>query len=168
MGCGPLVVDHTSGANVMMADNASFETSVGNWVAWFSTAIARDREAARVGEWGLRITITEPNGWGIETSNWPGTVVKTTGLHRVSFSARVAHGAPGPAELGLDWGSEDGTGIRKDDFAIEWLGTEWVRVVKDVSVPAGTTRVYATFRGRHEAGMKIDFDGLSIVPPAND
>lgn len=167
MGCGPLVVDHTSGANVMMADNASFETSVGNWVAWFSTAIARDREAARVGEWGLRITITKPNGWGIETANWPGTPAKP-GLYRVSCWARVAEGNPGPADLTLTWGTDAGDGLRKDQFDIEWLGNEWVRLVKETTAPPGTTRVYSTFGGRHDVAAKIDFDGLSIVPPAND
>lgn len=96
------VTDPPPVPNALDEDTATLEGSLGQWDAWYGSAVQRAAEAAHGGAYGLRIDVTEDGGWGVQLGNWPGFDAAPGGK-RVSVWAR--QGTPGisTATLRLRW-----------------------------------------------------------------
>jgi len=124
-----LVPDHTAGAdlretalltgpatppaNSLDADTAGLEASAGQWQPWFSTTLTSSAEQARSGDRSLRVEVTQPYGWGVIQSNWPGFVA-TPGPKTIRFWGLAPAAADLSATMTVHWRTAAG----------EDLGTE--------------------------------------------
>jgi hypothetical protein len=161
--CGPVDIDHSPANNVFDAETSSLEGGPGHWTAWFSTAIASQSAAARLGGAGLRVEVTAPFGWGIQTDNYPGFPA-VAGEYRASFWARASLGAPGSARLRISWRDESGNELSADSVESEALGLDWVQTTGEVTAPSGTARVGISVSGDEDgdAGEVMSFDGFVV------
>lgn len=161
--CGPTHVDHTPTSNLLDADSATFEDGVGEWVAWFSSRISREPDAAKTGASGLKVEVTDPYGWGIQLDNWPGFEA-SPGLYRASFWARAPAGHQ-EILLEVAWRDENGEELQVDALTSEPLDAEWTRIVQEVTAPKGTTRVGLMVTGDEgEPGEVVELDAFLLQP----
>lgn len=144
--CGPTVVDHTPTSNLLDAETASLEAGVGHWEAWYGTKISRDPGAARLGEAGLRIELTEPHGWGVTLDNYPGFPA-TPGAHRATFWARAVRGSSLRVEMKVSWRDATGKELQAHPLVSPVLGAEWVNARLDMEAPANAERVSVDLTG---------------------
>ncbi|WP_342373766.1 hypothetical protein NVS55_20185 [Myxococcus stipitatus] len=161
-GCDPAVIDHSPTSNLLDAETASLETGKGVWTAWFAVAISSAPTAAREGDAGLRVEVTEPYGWGVATDNWPGFVA-APGAHRASFWARGTAGRSLVAEMKVKWRDASGRELRAETLASPVLSGQWVRMERELTAPAGTERVSVEVTGAEGSpGDVIDLDVLVV------
>jgi hypothetical protein len=131
-------------------------------VAWYSSRIARDSAAARTGSAGLRITVTDPFGWGVALDNWPGFAARP-GLRRASFWARVSQGNEIAVELRISWRDASGNELGQRSLVTPPLGSAWVKSSIDLTAPAGTERVTLEVSGPEGSpGDVIDVDDVAV------
>ncbi|QSQ15695.1 hypothetical protein [Myxococcus landrumensis] len=162
MGCDPAVIDHSPTSNLLDAETASLETGGGVWTAWFAVTIARATTAAREGDAGLRVEVTEPYGWGVATDNWPGFAA-SPGAHRASFWARGTTGRSLVAEMKVKWRDASGKELRAETLSSPVLSGQWVRTERELTAPAGTERVSVEVTGAEGSpGDVIDLDVLVV------
>ncbi|AGC45336.1 hypothetical protein MYSTI_04035 [Myxococcus stipitatus DSM 14675] len=160
--CGPVVIDHAPTSNLLDAETASLETGSGVWTAWFAVTIARAPTAAREGDAGLRVEVTEPYGWGVATDNWPGFAA-SPGAHRASFWARATSGRSLVAEMKVKWRDASGRELRVEALSSPVLTGQWVRTERELTAPAGTERVSVEVTGAEGTpGDIIELDSLVV------
>ena len=120
-------------------DTATLDTSLGSWIPWFSSTVTHNA-VANGGNFGIQATVTDPHGWGIELSNWPGFAA-TAGPKTLGFSARSSDFGLG-ANMAVEW--RDGTGavLQTDVVSLPSLSPyAWQRASTEVIAPAGTATV---------------------------
>ncbi|WP_338866407.1 hypothetical protein [Myxococcus stipitatus] len=160
--CEPEVIDHAPASNLIDAESASLETGLGVWAPWFGVSVSRTPTAAREGDAGLRVEVTEPYGWGVSLDNWPGFVA-APGPHRVSFWARVTQGRSQVAEMTVIWRDAGGRELRAETVSSPALTRQWVRTARELTAPTGTERVSVAVTGAEGApGDVIELDVVVV------
>lgn len=160
--CGTTVVDHSPTSNLLDAETASLEAGLGHWEAWYATKISRAPEAARLGEAGLRIEITEPFGWGVTLDNYPGFPA-TPGAHRATFWARAIRGSSLKIEMKVLWRDATGKELQTDSLVSPVLGADWVNARLELVAPANAERVSVDLLGDEgETGDVLEVDELFV------
>lgn len=160
--CGPTVVDHSPTSNLLDADTSSLEAGAGHWDAWYATTISRDPDAARQGEAGLRIEITEPYGWGVTLDNYPGFRA-TPGAHRATFWARAVRGSSLKVELKVSWRDATGEEIQAQSLVSPVLGADWVNTRLEMVAPANAERLGVELTGDEGApGDVLEVDEVFV------
>ncbi|MET4729492.1 hypothetical protein ABIE09_003306 [Lysobacter enzymogenes] len=151
----------TDGAafNLIDAQTATLEQSIGLWSAWYGSAVDRANEGHASG-YSLRV-VAQDNYWGVSVANHPGYLADG-GAKRLSFWVRhVAGTAPLPANarVRLRWLKEDGTAATGDDdtsYSDVALGADsddWRQVVANVQPPAQTASVWVLLIGSSDSGV---------------
>lgn len=135
--------------NLVDADTASLEGSIGHWVPWFSASVARTTAQAHVGTHSLQVTVKAPNGWGVQSNVWPG-VASAPGPQTLAFWAKVGSGALG-ATLQVQWVDHSGVVLATSHVGIATLTTAWRQARVLVNAPAGTA--YASISMSDQGGV---------------
>ncbi|RKI46618.1 hypothetical protein D7Y27_07825 [Corallococcus sp. AB004] len=160
--CEPAIIDHSPTSNLLDAETASLETGLGAWSAWFSVTVVRAPTAAREGEAGMRVEVTEPYGWGVHLDNWPGFAA-SPGAHRASFWARGTPGRSLVAEMRISWRDSGGRELQAETLSSPVLSGQWVRTARELTAPAGTERVSVEVTGAEGVpGDVIELDVLVV------
>jgi hypothetical protein len=160
--CEPAIIDHSPTSNLLDAETASLETGLGQWTAWFSVTVSREPTAARDGEAGMRVEVTEPYGWGVHLDNWPGFAA-SPGTHRASFWARGTPAASLVAQMRVSWRDASGRELQSEVLSSPVLSAEWVQTARELTAPAGTERVGVEVTGTEGApGDVIELDVLVV------
>ncbi len=131
--------------NLLDADTASMEGSIGHWAPWFSTMIAQSAAHAQAGTHSLQVNITAPFGWGVQLNNWPGFAA-TAGLQTISFWGLAGTGTLG-ATMQAQWRDASGTVLGTSNAALATLVPTWQQASAKVTAPSGTASVTVTFTG---------------------
>jgi hypothetical protein len=148
--------------NVIGADSADFESSLGEWADWYSATTAHDTTTAFKGNGSLRVDITDPWGWAIQTSNWPGFET-TAGNKKVSFWAKQGTTGVTDVTLRIKWYG-DNSQLQEDTVSIATLTDSWQKGQAQLTAPAGTTHAFVEAYGDSgTTGDKLYLDALSIV-----
>ena len=124
------------------AGSASFEDGLGRWQDWYAATASASQEAAYRGSGSLKLTVTEPWGWGAQLSNWPGFPA-TAGEKRISYWAKRGAGAISALTLRVYWYGADGQALGRVDVPLAELTTDWRQARANVAAPAGTASAYA-------------------------
>ncbi|MCY1016087.1 hypothetical protein [Pyxidicoccus sp. MSG2] len=160
--CEPAIIDHSPNSNLLDAETASLETGLGQWAAWYSVVVSREPTAARDGEAGMRVEVSELYGWGILLDNWPGFAA-SPGAHRASFWARGTPERSLVAQMRVSWRDASGRELQSELLSSPVLSEEWVRTVRELTAPAGTERVGVEVTGTEGApGDVIELDVLVV------
>ncbi len=140
--------------NLLDADSASFEGSVGHWVPWYSAALSQTATQAQTGTHSLQVDVTAPWGWAVQLNNAPGFTA-TPGAQTIGFWGLAGVGALG-ADMQVQWRNSGGTVLATNDVAIPSLTTAWKQASANVTAPAGTAFVTMTFSGPGASGVAGD------------
>jgi hypothetical protein len=160
--CEPAIIDHSPNSNLLDAETASLETGLGQWAAWFSVTVSREPTAAKDGEAGMRVEVSEQYGWGIHLDNWPGFAA-SPGAHRASFWARGTPERALVAQMRVSWRDASGQELQSELLSSPVLSAEWVRTARELTAPAGTERVGVEVTGTEGApGDVIELDVLVV------
>ncbi|MDQ1412822.1 MAG: hypothetical protein QOE07_1410 [Acidimicrobiaceae bacterium] len=135
----------TVGTNLLDADTASIEASVGRWAPWFSASVVQSTAQAQSGTHSLQVNVTAPYGWGIQTSNWPGFPA-TAGPKTLSFLALAGSGSLG-ATMQAQWRDGSGNVLGTSTVSLATLTSTWQQASTTALAPPGTSNVSVTFSG---------------------
>jgi hypothetical protein len=127
-------------ANALDTDTATIEGSVGQWSAWYSSAIARSTVQAHSGTHSLEMTVTSGGGWGLELNNYPGFST-IAGPKHVSFWAKQGSGTITNATLRVRWRDGGGNLLQTDTLPLAGLSTSWQQGTASLTAPDGTATV---------------------------
>jgi hypothetical protein len=131
--------------NLLDADTATLEGSIGHWIPWFSSTIAASATQAQSGSHSLQVNITAPYGWGVQLNNWPGFAA-APGPQTLSFWGLAGNGAVG-ADMQVQWRDNTGKVLATNDATIANLTSVWQQGSTTATAPAGTVSASVTFSG---------------------
>ncbi|PRX61666.1 parallel beta helix pectate lyase-like protein [Nonomuraea fuscirosea] len=157
------VTDPPPVPNALDEDTATLEGSLGQWDAWYGSAVQRAAEAAHGGAYGLRIDVTEGGGWGVQLGNWPGFDAAPGGK-RVSVWAR--QGTPGisTATLRLRWYDAGQQALRSDEITLGGLSASWQEFTAQLTAPTGTATVALELTGgTGGTGASLHLDDIVVA-----
>ena len=146
--------------NLVDADTATLEGSIGIWSGWYGASVASSDAQAHGGSHALRVDIAEPY-WGVEAANYPGYVA-SPGSKAVTFWARAGVGVAANPRLVLDWRAGDGQVLASSVIAIPASDAAWTEASTVVEAPAGTSTVSVTLVGSGSAGASFYLDDLAV------
>ncbi len=127
--------------NLLDANTANFESSVGQWGSWYSANTVASTTEAYKGTGSLCVDVTDPWGWAIQTNNWPGFNA-AAGNKRVSFWAKQGSGTIGTVTLRIKWFDAAQALLQTDTVVLNSLSGNWQQAVQNLTAPAGTTSAY--------------------------
>jgi hypothetical protein len=160
--CGPAVVDHTPVGNILDTDTQSLEGGLGHWQAWFSTDVGRSTDDPHRGQASLRITVTAPDGWGVELDNWPGFPA-TPGNRHIDLWARAASGSALDLEVSIRWRNDAGGDLQTDELHMRPNDT-WQPIGRDLTAPTGTSRASLELTGSEAGpGDALEVDEIFLL-----
>lgn len=145
--------------NLLDADSADFEGSVGRWIPWFSSAIASSTAAFESGTHSLLVNIKAPFGWGVQLANFPGFSA-ASGNQVMSFWG-LQGSAPLAVTMSVDWRDASGAALQTDTLTMAALSPIWQQATKNVFAPAGTA--FATVEFSNSGGGAGDTLFLDAV-----
>lgn len=155
-----MVVDHTAPNTLIDPATATLSGGLGNWEPWFSTSVAR--VPIDEGGYALQVTITGPNGWGVQLANPPGYEA-SPGRYRVAYWARQTHGEPISSNLEIT--SRDANGTLHQDVLTLRLTGAWQGASEVFGAPAGTLYVGLDLVGSEGGpGDVLEIAGLYLGP----
>ncbi|MCP2324737.1 hypothetical protein HDA40_003244 [Hamadaea flava] len=126
--------------NLLDADTAGAGSTVGKWQSWYSATVAASTQQAHAGTSSLCVTVTDPWGWALQLSNWPGFTAGA-GAKRVSYWGKQGTGAISSVTLRVKWLDASQTLLGTDLVPLNALSTSWQKATADVTAPAGTANV---------------------------
>jgi len=127
--------------NAVTGASGTFEGSLGQWQDWYSATVAPTTEAAYRGAGSMKVTVTDPWGWGAQLANWPGYNV-TPGTKRLSYCAKQGPGSISNVTLRLTWFDASQSLLQTDTLPISSLTGSWQQGVANVTAPAGAANAY--------------------------
>ncbi|MDQ1399162.1 MAG: hypothetical protein QOK20_1094, partial [Acidimicrobiaceae bacterium] len=145
VGPGSAVTPPPPPGNLLDADTATLERSVGRWVPWFSAGSAQSTAQAKVGTHSLRINITAANGWGVQL-NGPTGIAAAAGPKNISFWAKTANKNLN-ATLQVQWRDANGNSLGTTSATLALLKSSWLKATATGTAPAGTTFASVTLTG---------------------
>ncbi|HEX6258480.1 MAG TPA: right-handed parallel beta-helix repeat-containing protein [Candidatus Saccharimonadales bacterium] len=164
---GSTLTGQTPVTNMLDADTATLEGSIGKWQDWFSTTPERSSAEAHTGSHSLKVTMTAGGSWGVELNNWPGFDVLTSGPKRISFWAKQGTGAVANVRMRVTWYDANQQVISDPQNPIEvpvTLSSTWQEGTADVIAPFGANTVHVQFLSSSGgAGNSIYIDDVVIA-----
>ncbi|WP_248929251.1 right-handed parallel beta-helix repeat-containing protein [Paenibacillus hamazuiensis] len=149
--------------NVLDADTAGGESSTGEWQSWYSATVTASTYAAHRGSGSLRITVTDPWGWGVQTANWPGFAA-SAGKKRVSYWAKQDTGSISEVTMRIQWFDSSQTLLQTDLVPLSGLTTDWRQAVANPVAPAGTANAYFDiYSPSGNAGYSLYLDDIVLT-----
>jgi nitrous oxidase accessory protein NosD len=149
------------GGDLIDADTATLEGSIGHWGGWYDAAVVRSAEQAHGGSYSLRVDIAGAD-WGVEVGNYPGYAVGPGAM-----SASVwTYAAPAGARLVLQWLDANGAALGSQPIALVSSAPGWQQASADVTAPAATASVRIVLVGSGGAGTSFYLDDLSLETAA--
>lgn len=148
-------------ANHLDSNTATLESTIGQWAAWFSASVARTSEAAHSGANSLKITVTEPFGWGVELANWPGFDA-TPGSKVINVWGKLGSGTNIQPTMTVKWLNSSNSVLQTDVVPLPTLTSSWQRAKAYVTAPAGTDTVLVTFSGSGSANDYMYIDDVVV------
>ncbi|MCF7220577.1 right-handed parallel beta-helix repeat-containing protein [Marilutibacter chinensis] len=146
--------------NLVDADTATLEGSLGSWGAWYGAEVARSDAQAHGGGYSLRVDVVDAY-WGVEVANYPGYAA-SPGNKSVSVWVRGGVGNPVNPRLVLDWRAGDGQVLDTSVLALPVQEAGWQSVDAVVQAPAGAATVSVVLVGTGSAGTSFYLDDLQI------
>jgi nitrous oxidase accessory protein NosD len=128
--------------NVLDAGSADFEGGIGRWQGWFGASASASAETAYRGTGSLKVSVTEPFGWGVQLSNWPGFPA-TPGAKRISYWGKRGSGAISGTTLRVHWYDAERQPLGTAALPLAELTTDWRQAKTTVTAPPGTATAYA-------------------------
>lgn len=164
---GSSISGQTPVTNMLDADTATLEGSLGKWQDWFSTSVTRSTDTAHTGTHSLKVAMTAGGSWGVELNNWPGFDVRTSGPKHVSFWAKQGTGAVSNVRLRVTWYDANDQVITDPQNPVEVplaLSTNWQEGAADVTAPTGANTVHLQFLSSSGgAGNSIYIDDIVVA-----
>jgi hypothetical protein len=147
--------------NELDADTTGLEGSIGQWTAWFAAGISQDPTVARTGTHSLKISVTDPWGWGVQLANWPG-FGSSPGAKTLSLWGKLGSGSGIHPKLQVKWLDASGNLLQADEVALPDLTPTWQQATAQVTAPAGTTTVNASLLGAGNPGDSLYLDDITV------
>lgn len=164
---GSSIAGQTPVANMLDADTATLEGSIGRWQDWFSTSPTQSTDYAHSGTHSLKIAMTAGGSWGTELNNWPGFAVQTSGPKHVSFWAKQGMGTVSNVRLRVTWYNAAEQVISDPQNPAEVplaLSANWQQAGADLTAPAGANTVHLQFLSSSGgAGNSIYIDDIIVA-----
>jgi parallel beta-helix repeat protein len=149
--------------NAFNAATAGAESSTGSWSDWYSATVASSTAAAHRGNAGLAVNVTDPYGWGVQLSNWPGFDT-AAGDKRFSYWVKQGSGSITDATVRLKWFDGSNNLLQTDTYPVTSLTTSWQKISANVTAPAGTAKVYADiYSSSGTTGNSLYFDDFVLA-----
>lgn len=124
-------------ANDLDADTATLEGSAGEWVDWYSETVSQSTTEAHSGTHSLKVDITDPWGWGVQTANWPGFDT-SAGAKKLSFWGKLGSGTNLAPKMTVKWLDGSYAVLQTDVVTLPTLTSSWQNVSAIVDAPAGS------------------------------
>jgi len=161
-GCGASTVDHTPVGNLLDADTEGLEGGLGHWEVWYSADVARTTADARRGDASLRISVTAPDGWGVQLDNWPGFSA-APGRHHVDLWVRAVSSRALDLAAAVRWRDDAGNALQTDVVRVR-PSSGWQSSSRDLTAPTGTTRAAIELTGSEGGpGDVLDVDEIFLL-----
>jgi parallel beta helix pectate lyase-like protein len=149
--------------NLLDADSAGFENSAGQWGSWYNANVSASAVEARKGTGSMKLDVTDPWGWAIQTNNWPGFAA-SAGQKRVSFWAKQGIGAISDVTLRIKWFDSSQTLVQADTVVLNGLTTDWKRQVATLTAPADAATAYLDMYSDYGvAGDSLYIDDIVVA-----
>jgi hypothetical protein len=149
--------------NAVVDDSGTFEGSLGEWQDWYSATVTPTTEAAYRGAGSMKVSVTDPWGWGAQLANWPGFTV-TPGAKRVSYWAKQGSGAITNVTLRVKWFDANQSLVQTDTVPLSALSGSWQQGVANVTAPTGATNAYLDmFSNSGTTGNSLYVDDVLIT-----
>ncbi|MBW3538537.1 right-handed parallel beta-helix repeat-containing protein [Candidatus Parcubacteria bacterium] len=153
-------------ANYLDSDTATIEGSKGLWQPWYSTSVSRSTETSHGGAASLRIDITNPNGWGVQTTA-AGGLAAGPGPKTLSFWSRLGSGTSLGASFRVRWLDSTGAVLQTDIVRTYPLTTTWQQATADIVAPAGTAKflpeLYEALPASGTTGNYLFVDDMVLI-----
>ncbi len=127
--------------NLLDANTAGGEASVGQWQSWYSADIAHSTTNTFAGTGSLRVDVTDPWGWGVQLGNWPGFDA-TAGDKRISYQVKQGSGSISNVTVRVKWFDSSQNLLQTDLIPLSSLTTSWQLGTTTVTAPTGTASAY--------------------------
>ncbi len=141
---------------------AGLEGGLGQWAQWYSASISHTTAYSRTGTGSMRVDVTASNGWGVQLRNWPGFSA-TAGNKTIGFSGRAGTPLGQAVTMRVKWRNASNAVIGTHTVTLVLSGT-WQQVMKQVTAPAGTTKVWVELVNTGIAGTNFFLDDLFVTP----
>jgi len=149
--------------NVLDAATSGGEGSAGEWSSWYSADIAATNTEANHGTGSLKVDVTDPWGWAVQTNNWPGFET-AAGNKRVSFSAKQGSGSISNVTLRIKWYDASQNLLQTDTLPLENLSGSWQAASTDLAAPSGTANAYLDMYSESgSAGDSLYLDDIAVI-----
>jgi len=152
--------------NDLDADTAGLEGSIGQWDDWYSEAISQSAVEAHSGTHSLRVDITDPWGWGVETDNWPGFAT-TAGVKKISFWGKLGSGTNMQPKLVVKWLDNCDAVLQTNAVTLPALTTSWQNATALVDAPEGAATVFVSLKGSGSPGDYFYLDDMVVGDAPN-
>jgi hypothetical protein len=126
--------------NSVDSATSDLETGIGAWESWYSADVAQTTEQTQKGTKSLKVSVTDPWGWAVQLSNFPGFDANP-GAKRISYYARQGSGNISNLTLRVKWMDSSQNVIQSDSVPLSLSGS-WQHATSDVTAPAGTVSAY--------------------------
>lgn len=148
--------------NLLDADSAGLEGSIGRWAPWYSAGASQSSLRAHGGAQSLRIDVTATAGWGVQANNWPGFSA-SAGTRTISFWGLEGSANNPGVTMRVTWRDISGNPLQTDLVASSTLGTTWQQASGTFTAPAGTaTAGVDLVNGSGAPGDFLYLDDLQI------
>ena len=150
----------STGTNLLDSNSATLEGSIGTWVPWYSASVAQTTAQAESGNHSLQLNVTAGNGWGVETSSWPGEAA-TPGPMSIAFWGLAGSGSLGTT-MQVQWRDGSGNVMGTNSATLASLSTAWQEGSANAVAPSGTAYFTVTFTGTGAAGGSLYLDQIFV------
>ena len=153
-------------ANDLDADTADLEGSIGQWQNWYSGNISQSAEEAHNGTHSLRVDITDPWGWGVQTANWPGFAT-TAGVKKISFWGKLGSGTNIQPKMIVKWLDNSHAVLQTNEVALPALTAAWQNASALVDAPEGARAALVSLNGSGNPGDYFYLDDMVVGDAPN-
>jgi hypothetical protein len=156
----------SSAPNDLDTDTATFEDSVGQWQDWYSETVSQSTDEAHTGTHSLKVAITDPWGWGVQTANWPGFDT-TPGTKVISMWGKLGSGTGLQPEMTVKWLDGGYNVLQTDHATLPTLTSSWQKVSAIVEAPTGAVTALISLSGDGSASDYFCLDDMVVGDAPN-
>ena len=153
-------------SNDIDADSSTLEGSVGEWQNWYSATVSQSNAEAHNGSHSLKVNVTDPWGWGVQTGNWPGFDT-SEGLKKLSFWGKLGSGTNLQPKMTVKWLDSGYNVLQTNDVTLPVLTSTWQNVSALVDAPAGSATALVRLTGDGNAGDSVYLDDFVVGDAPN-
>lgn len=125
--------------NALDSNTATLEGGLGQWASWFSATATSSTEQAHTGTHSLKVSVTAPFGWGVNTTDSDGFPI-TPGTKNISYWARLGSGTNLKTRLEVKWLDDNGNVVDSSTnvaLPSNVLTTTWTQYTITKTPPSG-------------------------------